>query len=189
MLTYDIIVDHTETANKCTILPLSYRSDFRIARKPKAFRWTADLLLHPEGQSLADFCRAPRPVRSLAAVDCVWRRLEPILRGIEGTPPHFVKIPEEFVTAYPRVSRKDFDPEGGLATIEAIFIAAAFVGVWDPSLLREYFFAERFLTINIEAFRHFGIEPEIPEGIFAPYRPRNAQTRRLGRGRSAPQRS
>lgn len=184
MLVYDIVVDHGETSNKCTILPLAYRSDFNIMRGDKARTLAADILLHPEGVPLQSLNREEFPVQRLAAIDCVWRRLSPILQKIAQPLPLLVRIPAEFVTAYPRASRKDFDPEGGLATIEAIFIAAAFLGNWDQSLLREYYFAEKFIEDNASTFRFYGINPEIQRPIFQPHAPRDSQTRRLGRGRN-----
>src|SRR5690349_2347480 len=112
MLQYEIVADHSETSNKCTILPLAYRPDFHIMRK--AHKLEADILLHPDGQPLQDVRSHHLKVARLAAIDCVWRRLQPILQKIEAPLPLLVRIPDEFVTAYPRVSRKDFDPVGGL---------------------------------------------------------------------------
>ncbi len=183
MLEYEIIVDHSETANKCTILPLSYRADFHIDRRRLSHTLSADILLHPNGLPLPQFIMVQPRVQRLAAIDCIWRRLDPILERLEHPHPHLVRIPEQFVTAYPRRSRKDFDPDGGLATIEALFIAAAFVGTWDLSLLREYFFAEKFLELNAAAFRHFGIGQELEAPVFQPLYPLNSRKRRIGRGR------
>lgn len=181
MLQYEIIVDHSETANKCTILPLAYRDDFHIMRSPQTL--TADILLHPDGIPLPGPLPASQPVQRLAAIDCVWRRLEPILQKIRVPHPPLFSIPPDFVTAYPRVSRKDFDPVGGLATIEAIFIAAALLGNWDLSLLREYYFAEKFLKANAAIFERYGLKTNLHGPVFQPRSPSNSQTRRLARGR------
>ena len=185
MLDYEIVVDHGETPNKCTVMPLVYRTDFDIrqGRVTRALR--ADLLLHPEGEPLSQLSLAPDKVTCLAAIDCIWRRLTPILAGIDAPHPPLASIPRGFVTAYPRTSKKDFDPEGGLATIEAIFIAAAFLGHWDLSLLREYFFAERFLALNSAVFESYGIQGPVEGPVFQPLLPRNSRTRRIGRGRQA----
>ncbi len=183
MLQYEIIVDHGETANKCTIMPLKYREDFRIIPVSSTPTFVADLLLHPEGKPLSNLNLVQIKVERLGAIDCVWRRLAPILATIEPIEPLLVSIPPGFLTAYPRVSRKDFDPQGGLATIEAIFIAAAFLGTWDLSLLREYFFAEEFLEINRDRFISYGIKPVLQKPVYQPINARNSQTRRIGRGR------
>lgn len=180
MLEYEIIVDHSETANKCTILPLAYRPDFQIKRRPHSLK--ADILLHPDGIPITQL-KDLSQVQRLGAVDCVWRRLDPILQKISGPLPLLVSIPADFLTAYPRASRKDFDPEGGLATIEALFIAAALLGRWDQSLLREYYFGEKFLRENAVMFQRYGIAAHIEEPVFRPLSPSNSQTRRLARGR------
>ncbi len=182
MLEYEIIVDHGETSNKCTILPLRYRHDFHISQVPGSFSLEAEILLHPEGLALNEFVKSKPAIRRLAAVDCVWRRLDPILQVIHA-PQSRVSIPAGFVTAYPRVSKKDFDPSGGLATIEALFIAAAFLGHWDVSMLREYFFAEKFLEMNEPAFTRYGLQKSWQRPVYQPSMAKTSRSRRLSRGR------
>lgn len=182
MLEYEIIVDHGETSNKCTILPLKYRSDFHIHQVPSSFSPQAEILLHPKGLALNTFVESKPRIERVAAVDCIWRRLEPILQEIQA--PHIqVSIPDGFVSAYPRVSKKDHDPSGGLATIEALFIAAAFLGHWDLTLLREYFFAEKFLEMNQAVFYDYGLRQSWQRPIYQPSIAKNSRSRRLGRGR------
>ncbi|TWW09502.1 hypothetical protein E3A20_13650, partial [Planctomyces bekefii] len=94
-----------------------------------------------------------------SAVDCVWRRLPQILRWIEQPWPRLVAIPQDFVTAYPRRNKQNLDPEGGLATIEALFIAAAFLKNWDLSLLKEYHFGPAFLEANGKTFEKYRLGP------------------------------
>jgi hypothetical protein len=127
-------------------------------------------------------------VTALASVDCVWRRLPNLVRRIswqDGKAPVLAKIPPGFRTAYPRVGAHLPDPEGGLATIEAIFIASALLGRWDVSLLSRYYFGRRFIERNVERFLELGIseagKPEhLPSG---PSLERNALSRRRNRGR------
>lgn len=184
MLSYEVFVDHGETPNRCTILPLAYRKDFTILRKKFLAPLISEVLLHPEGILLNEFAATKANLTSLSAIDCVWRRLDPLVRSLPDPKPLKVRIPEGFVTAYPRVAKNNADPDGGFATIEAIFIAAAFLGEWDLSLLREYYFAEEFLTRNAEAFRAFGINPHFEGPVYQPLLPRNSQTRRISRGRA-----
>ena len=73
--------------------------------------------------------------------------------------PELVGIPDGFVTAYPRRNKKDLDPDQGLATIEALFIAAALLGRWDQSLLAHYHFGADFLAKNRRAFERHGAWP------------------------------
>lgn len=182
---FEIIVDHGETANKCTIVPLEYRSDFYLRFGTVTGPLRADVLLHHNGTPLHQLSVKERMVTRVGVIDCVWRRLAPILDRLEKPLPALVSIPAGFVTAYPRRSKKDFDPAGGLATIEAIFIAAAFLGHWDETLLREYYFAERFLKENDAAFRRYGIIPPlVQKPVYRPTVAKTSHQRRLGRGRS-----
>jgi len=189
-LQFEIIVDHSETANKCTIVPLGYRPDFKIRRfmngKPMAL--TSTILLHPNGKPLNEFTAAhpALPLVSIAAIDSVWRRVEPILKWVEKPLPELVSIPKEFATAYPRQSKKNLDPDGGLATIEALFIAATFFGVDDLSLLSEYYFAPKFLEINAGAWQKFGLGvTALDQELLATRKVRNSYERRLARGRAS----
>jgi hypothetical protein len=53
-----------------------------------------------------------------------------------------------YQTAYPRRSETFPDPEQGLASIEALFVATCGLGRPDPDLLLGYRFAQRFLELN-----------------------------------------
>jgi pre-rRNA-processing protein TSR3 len=175
-IAYELLVDRDEQAHKCTILPLAYRPDFAIRRfhmKAALPPLRSELLLHMDGESLdllvpvlrrerderaalASDARAPA-VGSLALIDCVWKRCGRILDLIEKPLPRLARIPEGFLTAYPRRNKQNLDPADGLATIEALFIAAAFLGVWDESLLKEYHFGARFLELNTPVFARYGL--------------------------------
>jgi pre-rRNA-processing protein TSR3 len=160
MFEYEIIVDHKEKTKKCTILPLRYREDFHVKRYQPKFPQeplSADVLLHHEGTPL-DQVNLPEASK-IAALDSTWQRLPGILKSMKGKLPVLVSIPSGFVTAYPRKSKDGSDPSGGLATIEAIFIAAAFLGNWDESLFDEYYFGDSFLSLNKETFKKYGILP------------------------------
>lgn len=144
------------------------------------------VLLHPEGIDLHLLSEAEKErgrALGLSAIDCVWKRLDPLLRSLPEPQPVKARIPDGFVTAYPRVAKDQRDPEGGFATIEALFIGAAFLGHTDYSLLREYYFAEEFLKRNDEAFRRYGITLSYETPIYRPLLPRNSETRRISRGR------
>jgi pre-rRNA-processing protein TSR3 len=188
---YEIIVDAGETPNKCTITPLAGRSDFRlfpVYGEGALGPLHAPLLLHPEGECLSHFRNRSEIATAIACIDCVWRRLPALEKRLAwGAKPGLrTKIPEGFKTVYPRVGFGQSDPESGLATIEAIFIAAALLGNPDTSLLSKYYFAKEFLEVNRARFEDFGVK-----NLAAPPYPaktpleRNASTRRWNRGRSA----
>lgn len=155
---YEFLVDRAERPQKCSILPLEGRPDFTIRRfdrgRPIA-RLQADILLHIDGEPLDQIDTSG--IASIACVDCHWRRCSGIVRLIEAPLPRLARIPPGFKTAYPRRNKDDQDPVDGLATIEAVFIAAAFCGVRDPSLLARYHWRDDFLAINQAVFAQFGI--------------------------------
>lgn len=182
-------MDHGETANKCTIAPLAYRSDFELRYLDKDLpigRLNSQILLHPDGELLHHINGHDLKPKSLAAIDCVWNRLPILLQRLEKPLPILAKIPDGFVTAYPRRDRNGQDPQAGLATIEALFIAAALLGEWNETLLREYYFAERFLDINALIFAHYDVEAKIgSRPIYQPVQSKNSHTRRVNRGRAS----
>lgn len=187
---YEIVVDSGETPNKCTITPLAYRTDFRlfpVYGEGSLGPLCASILLHHEGQCLTTL-KGADPVGALACIDCVWRRLPRLcerIRWKNDQPPARAKIPEGFKTVYPRVGRPNSDPDNGLATIEAIFIASAILGHWDLTLLSKYYYGRRFVEVNTDRFLELGIQPtlhssELP--VIAP-RARDSLSRRRNRGR------
>lgn len=184
----EILIDHGETANKCTIVPLFDRPDFKIIsvdNSPQPWVFESNFLLHHEGECLSRYRDSNKKKQSIALVDCIWKRLNPLLSRIQKPLPTFVSIPREFKTAYLRKSENQSDPEGGLATIEALFIAQALLGNWDLTLLSKYYFAKNFLELNHENFLRYGIS-EITTSIekLVPFIVnRNSRLRRANRGK------
>jgi len=181
-LVFEVLVDHQEKPHKCTILPLSDHPGFRIRRfhRGKPIEpMTGQIMLHPDGEDLskAPFGgrnhgepKVPQEGRALldsgeralgvepwvlSVIDCNWRRLPGIIQKIGQPLPRPVRIPEGFVTAYPRRNRQNLDPKDGLATIEAIFIAAAFMGRYDEGLLERYHWKRDFLELNKKKFQDY----------------------------------
>ncbi|MEN9835434.1 MAG: hypothetical protein RL011_1627 [Pseudomonadota bacterium] len=172
---YQVLVDRSERINKCTILPLADHPDMEIVRYHRGRPIPAllgDMLLHPDGVSLDALATEQRhEVKVLSAIDCTWKRLDSVLRLVDQPLPRLVRIPPGFVTAYPRRNKQNRDPEVGLATIEAVFIAAAFLGHWDESLFGRYAFGQAFLDLNRLTFLDYGVERPIPvlgESLDAP---------------------
>jgi ribosome biogenesis protein Tsr3 len=170
-IVYEILVDKNEKPNKCTILPQAGRIDFairRFARDRTLAPMSGDWLLHPEGIDMAtlggkntsDLQTRALEGPTLSVVDCNWRRLPAVLQKVEGPLPPKIKIPVGFATAYPRKNRHDLDPHEGLATIEAIFIAGAFLGCWDPSLFDKYHWKAEFFAKNVAVFEKYGLWPQ-----------------------------
>jgi len=81
--------------------------------------------------------------RSLLLLDSTWRllpQLEVCLKG-EGIRRTLPPV----ATAYPRVSKIDQDPTGGLASVEALYLARLLLGERDDSLLQAYYWRHQVL--------------------------------------------
>jgi len=185
---YEVIIDSGEKPNKCTIAPLSSRPDFRLYRVRGISIFgplSSSVILHHEGQCLTTVRKSKGEVHGIASVDCVWPRLDVLLRRIVEPLPLFARIPDGFETAYPRISKENTDPKNGLATIEAIFIASALLGKWDTTLLARYYFGRKFVQLNKKRFLDLGVHEASNEDLLPvlSHRPRNSLQRRLDRGR------
>ena len=82
--------------------------------------------------------------RPLLLLDSTWRRLPQLEACLEGEPLRR-SLPAGIKTAYPRVSKIFADPEGGLASVEALYMAKKILGDDDPAVLNDYRWKENFL--------------------------------------------
>ena len=147
---FEILMDKKENPRKCTIAPNKDRKDFQIRyfkRNMKIPAFQSEVLLHIDGIPLQDLA-AKNSIQSIGLIDCTWKKVSGVLTRLEKPFPVLASMPSGFLTAYPRKNLEGNDPDGGLATIEALFIAAAFCGHWDESLLEHYYFGKEFLRIN-----------------------------------------
>jgi pre-rRNA-processing protein TSR3 len=158
---YEVLMDSRENPRKCTIHPLRGRADFKIRyfkRNAPIAPFSAEVLLHMDGDNLADLPKGAK-IHSLAVIDCTWKKVAPALSRVQQPLPRLVRIPDGFLTAYPRRNLEGKDPDGGLATIEALFIAAAFCGNWDETLLEHYHFGKDFIRINEALWKKYELGP------------------------------
>lgn len=86
--------------------------------------------------------------KGLLLVDATWRLSEKILQHpvLNNIPRR--RLPEGFRTAYPRRQEDCKDPEAGLASIEALYIALKAAGKDTAGLLDGYYWKEAFLEKN-----------------------------------------
>jgi pre-rRNA-processing protein TSR3 len=139
-----ILRDPRESAKKCSLTPLRGTPGIRFVSHASDRRVDASgrILLHPDGDEISAADRG----RGILLVDCAWRRLPELLAGVDGDPPRRRLPPLE--TAYPRRSLLFADPAGGLASVEALYAALAFLGEPHPELLEGYRWASEFLAGN-----------------------------------------
>ncbi len=139
-----IVVHPKERRSKCTVEPLRSRDDFVF--------WTFP---EPGPEPLDDYVRLGfgGPVldeeadghRGLLVLDGTWKlagRMENVFNEIP------IRSLPETETAYPRKSKVYDDPHGGLATIEAMYVANMLLGRSTDGLLDEYYWREQFLEAN-----------------------------------------
>ena len=138
-----VVIRHPrENRKKCSLRHLCGRADFRFfnARDGFTFDATGYTLLEIGAPTIspADACRP------LLMLDSTWFLLPKIRGKICG---NFVPrgLPDGIKTAYPRVSKMTANPDGGLASIEALYAAFYLMGTPRPELLEGYIFAEEFL--------------------------------------------
>jgi pre-rRNA-processing protein TSR3 len=138
-----IIRDPRENPRKCSILPLKGRSDLLILTHP--LRWRPPLegyvRLAAEGPELT----CADASCGLLLLDGSWRRADRMTRHFLDIPPRSL---QGYQTAYPRVSHLGTDPENGLATVEALYLAYHLLDRDTTGLLEHYRWAEEFLRRN-----------------------------------------
>ena len=143
MTPISVIRHPKERRSKCSLTPLEGRSDFSFYRA--WLGWTFDvsdftiLALDAPEMSEAD---AGRP---LLLLDSTWRLLPQVEaclvgQGVRRTLP-------AVATAYPRISKIAEDPHGGLASVEALYLAKLMIGERDDELLQGYYWAPDFIRI------------------------------------------
>jgi pre-rRNA-processing protein TSR3 len=138
-----IIVHEKERRDKCSVEPLRARPDMIFhrfpLRQPVDTQGYVRLALEGEPLSAAD------GDRGLLVLDATWR----LASKMEAS---FLDVPLRTIppwhTAYPRRSKMTVDPDQGLATIEAIYVAYRLLGRETRGLLTSYHWREEFLRRN-----------------------------------------
>jgi len=139
-----IVVRHPkESPRKCTVLPLSNRPDLILLRHPVArpLQLGGYIRLAADGPELS----AADSGCGILLLDGSWRWAGVMNRGYEDVPPRAL---HGYRTAYPRVSKLGTDPDNGLASVEALYIAYHILGRPTDGLLTHYRWASEFLRLN-----------------------------------------
>ncbi len=139
-----IVVHPKERRSKCSVEPLRGRPGFVFWQWPN---------LGPE--PLAGYVRlglggpdlsADDAGRGLLVLDGTWTLASKMQPDFAELPVR--GLPAGWRTAYPRVSKLTVDPTGGLATVEAIYVAATVLGRDTAGLLDAYRWRDEFLRAN-----------------------------------------
>jgi pre-rRNA-processing protein TSR3 len=140
-----VIVFHPrERRAKCTVRPLRGRADIAFCNFP---RMPYDLAGYVRLGLGGPVLGADDADRGLLVLDGTWRHVEPMQRAHSAIP---IRSLPPLVTAYPRSSKVRSDPDGGLATVEAIYAAYRLLGRDTTGLLDHYHWAAEFVERNRE---------------------------------------
>ena len=140
-----VIVRHqAENRKKCSVWPLRDREDILFLpyplTKPRP-DLSGYIRLAAEGPELSGADHG----QGILLLDGSWRWAASMTREFEDIPPRSLSM---WKTAYPRVSRLGTDPDNGLASVEALFLAYQIMGYDTTGLLKHYLWADRFLQLN-----------------------------------------
>jgi pre-rRNA-processing protein TSR3 len=139
-----IIVRHPkENPKKCSVLPLKGRPDLSFVHYPVKTPVALEgyVRLAADGPELSLMDRE----RGILLLDGSWRWAESMAQAFGQVAPRAL---HGYRTAYPRVSKLGTDPDNGLASIEALFVAYHILGRPTEGLLDHYRWADEFLRLN-----------------------------------------
>lgn len=138
-----IVRRRKENPKKCSVIPLKGRADVQFLSYP--------VKNPPE---LAGYIRlaAEGPPLSSADRECGVLLLDGSWRAADSMIANFLDVPARSLggwkTAYPRASKLGTDPDNGLASIEALYLAYRLLGRPTEGLFDHYHWAKQFLELN-----------------------------------------
>ena len=146
-----VVVRHKkENLKKCSLRGLEGRSDFQFFRYPDCVSSSAFpslngwILLDMEGDVLSKEDTAP-----LVLLDATWRYATTMLAQIPQLSGCVRRrLPDGWVTAYPRYQTGCICPTRGLASVEALYAAFIITGRSPEGLLDSYYWSKQFLQLN-----------------------------------------
>ncbi len=155
-----IILRHRkENLKKCSLTPLQERDDLDFFTYPAGL----DRLELTPGTVVLVVGAEPLPAGDLAPlllIDGTWRLAEIMLRQVQRKFPtqlRYHSLPA-CTTAYPRRQTGCEDPEAGLASVEALYLAHLITGRSVEGLLDQYLWKDSFLERNQDLWERIAFE-------------------------------
>lgn len=138
-----IVRDTHENPRKCSVYPLRGLPGLVFLPHPLQERPPLDnyIRLAAEGPELS----AADAEQGVLLLDGSWRWAGKMIRDFLDVPPRSL---HGYRTAYPRVSKQGTDPDNGLASVEALYLAHHILGRPLEGLLDHYHWAAEFLELN-----------------------------------------
>jgi len=154
-----VIIRHQkERLEKCSLHGLEAREDLRFTTFPDVtLPDLTDYLLLSIDEGAPELTAGDAD-RGLVLIDATWRLAQRVMRGL-AEPLGALEpraIPAGFVTAYPRRQTACPDPQRGLASVEALYVAHRITGRETTGLLDHYRWAQEFLALNAARFSATG---------------------------------
>lgn len=144
-----ILRHQRENLKKCSLRGLEKLSGFQFLTYPTSSLpdLSGYVLLSLDGAPLS----AKDDCYGLFLLDATWRyavRMNAFVEKQCKKPVQKRSIPAGYKTAYPRCQHDCPDPEAGLASIEALYIAYQITGRDPAGLLDHYYWKDEFLAKN-----------------------------------------
>jgi pre-rRNA-processing protein TSR3 len=144
-----ILRHRKENLKKCSLRGLEIRNDFRFIRYPCKV-WpdlTGYCLLTIDAPLLSEEDKN----LGLFLIDGTWKYAQTMEKSLPKNVPLIKRsLPSHFRTAYPRCQTACPEPERGLASIEALYLAFLLTGRPTQGLLDHYHWKEEFLKKNAQ---------------------------------------
>lgn len=138
-----------ENLKKCSLRGLESRTDFLFYSYPTTM--VPDLSNYIVLAIDAPLLKKEDAHRGLFILDATWRYAEKMIKHVNTFDKVVYRsLPNHFRTAYPRQQTDCPDPERGLASVEAIYVAYQILGRDPSGLLDNYYWKDRFIAMNAE---------------------------------------
>lgn len=144
-----ILKDYHENEKKCSILPLKGKPEFEFVdfKDFDSHDFSGLTMLHPEGEIVEKLNAGEK----LLIVDSNWTKARRKYTRLEKFKLKKIRI-DGFQTAYPW---KKNAPQNTLCSIEALFVARLLAGIYDASIMDNYYYKDKFLELNKGAIARF----------------------------------
>lgn len=143
-----VVIRHRlENLKKCSLRGLEERADFQFFTYPYA-------TLPPLNGYVVLTLDAPPLTKAeashgLLVIDATWRYAQKMIQPFLNQSCYLYRsLPHQCRTAYPRRQQDCPDPERGLASIEALYLAYHLLGRDTSGLLDNYYWKKQFLELN-----------------------------------------
>jgi len=166
-----VILRHPkERRSKCSVQPLKGQAGYAFfnARQEFAYDATGHIVLAVDAPPLSPsdaivpsaesdailttfrehgLVFPPSDARPILLLDSTWRLLPQVLACVKNLDRAAQRsLPGDLKTAYPRVSKTSADPDGGLASVEALYAALHLLGWQNEKILAAYRWKDAFLA-------------------------------------------